>query len=287
VTAQAGAAPSPLRPRLQRGVRGFVDGWNRIGRQSEFYAFTLRSIGDAIVHYRIEVVRQIALMSLSVGALALIGGTVVVTAVLTLSVGGLVAAQVYNQLSGFSLEALTGFTAAYAGVRILAPVTAGFALAATIGAGATAQIGAMRISEEIDALEVMGIRSVAYLASTRVIAGVIVVIPLYCVGVVMAFTASRLGTTLVYGQSTGVYDHYFNTFLIPTDLFWSLVQVIAMAFVLMLVHTYYGYTASGGPAGVGEAVGRAVRASLVSLMIVFLFTTLAAYGQSGSFHLSS
>jgi phospholipid/cholesterol/gamma-HCH transport system permease protein len=239
------------------------------------------------VHYKVEVVRQIALMSLSMGALALIGGTVVVTAVLTLSVGGLVAAQVYNQLTGFSLEALTGFVGAYAGVRVLAPVTAGFALAATIGAGATAQIGAMRISEEIDALEVMGIRSVAYLASTRVIAGVVVVIPLYCVGVVMAFSASRLGTTLVYGQSSGVYDHYFNTFLIPTDLFWSLVQVIAMAFVLMLVHTYYGYTASGGPAGVGEAVGRAVRASLVSLMIVFLFTTLAAYGQSGSFHLSS
>jgi len=53
------------------------------------------------------------------------------------------------------------------------------------------------------------------------------------------------------------------------------------------VHTYYGYTASGGPAGVGEAVGRAVRASLICLIIVFLFTSLAAYGQSGSFHLSS
>jgi phospholipid/cholesterol/gamma-HCH transport system permease protein len=242
---------------------------------------------DAFIHYKAEVIRQIALMSLSVGALAVIGGTVVVTAVLTMSVGGLIAAQVYNQLSGFSLEALTGFVGAYASVRILAPVTAGFALAATIGAGATAQLGAMRISEEIDALEVMGIRSVAYLASSRVMAGVIVVIPLYCVGVVMSFFAARFGTTLVYGQSTGVYDHYFNTFLIPADLLKSFVQVIIMAFVLMLVHTYYGYTASGGPAGVGEAVGRAVRASLICLIIVFLFTSLAAYGQSGSFHLSS
>src|SRR5205807_10340132 len=141
---------------------------------------------------------------------------------LTLSTGALVAVQGYNQFSQVGVEALIGFASAYFNVRLIAPLTAGIAMAATIGAGATAQIGAMRISEEIDALEVMGIRSVAYLASTRVVAGVVVVIPLYCVGVVMAFTASRLGTTLVYGQSTGVYDHYFNTFLIPTDLFWSL-----------------------------------------------------------------
>ena len=122
----------------------------------------------------------------------------------------------------------------------------------------------MRINEEIDALEVMGIRSIAYLASTRVVAGVIVVIPLYCVAVLMSFLAARFGTTVIYGQSTGVYDHYFNTFLNPTDLIWSFLLAIAMAVVIMLVHTYYGFTASGGPAGVGEAVGRAVRTSLVS-----------------------
>jgi phospholipid/cholesterol/gamma-HCH transport system permease protein len=145
----------------------------------------------------------------------------------------------------------------------------------------------MRISEEIDALEVMGIRSVAYLASTRLVCGVLVVIPLYCIAVLMAFLAARLGTIMVYGQSSGVYDHYFNTFLIPTDLLWSFVQTIAMAIVVMLVHTYYGYTAKGGPAGVGEAVGRAVRASLVSLVFVCLLVSLAVYGQSGSFHLSS
>jgi phospholipid/cholesterol/gamma-HCH transport system permease protein len=56
---------------------------------------------------------------------------------------------------------------------------------------------------------------------------------------------------------------------------------------VMLVHTYYGYTASGGPAGVGEAVGRAVRASLVSTIFVLLLVSLAVYGQSGNFHLAS
>jgi phospholipid/cholesterol/gamma-HCH transport system permease protein len=144
----------------------------------------------------------------------------------------------------------------------------------------------MRISEEIDALEVMGIRSVAYLASTRVVAGVIVVIPLYCVAVLMAFIATRTGTTLVYGQSTGVYDHYFNTFLNPMDVIYSFLQAISMAVVVMLVHTYYGFNATGGPAGVGEAVGRAVRTSLIAAVFVTLFVSLALYGQSGGLNLS-
>jgi phospholipid/cholesterol/gamma-HCH transport system permease protein len=281
------AAPSQLYARSSRLIGNVADGWNRVGRQTQFYGQTVRSIGDAVVHYKTELIRLIAQMSLGTGALALVGGTVVIVGFLTLSAGALIAVQGYNQLAGIGVEALTGFVSAYVNVRIIAPVTAGIALAATIGAGATAQLGAMRISEEIDALEVMGIRSVAYLASTRVVGGVLVVVPLYCVAVLMAFVAARIGTTLVYGQSTGVYDHYFNTFLIPTDLLWSFVQTIAMAIVVMLIHTYYGYTATGGPAGVGEAVGRAVRASLVSAVFVCLLVSLAIYGQSGNFHLSS
>jgi phospholipid/cholesterol/gamma-HCH transport system permease protein len=281
------SAPSKPFHRLRRTVGGWAGGWNRVGSQTQFYGRTLRSIGDAVVNYKEEIVRLIAHMSLGTGALALIGGTVVVVGFLTLSAGALIAVQGYNQLAGIGVEALTGFVSAYINVRIIAPATSGIALAATIGAGATAQMGAMRIAEEIDALEVMGVRSVAYLASTRVLTGVIVVIPLYCVAVLMSFLAARLGTTLIYGQSSGVYDHYFNTFLVPTDLLWSFVQVIAMAIVVMLIHTYYGYNASGGPAGVGEAVGRAVRASLVSLVFVNLLTSLAIYGQSGNFHLAS
>ena len=81
-----------------------------------------------------------------------------------------------------------------------------------------------------------------------------------------------------------MYDHYFNTFLNPTDLIWSFGRR-RMTVVIMLVHTYYGFTASGGPAGVGEAVGRAVRTSLVSAFVLVL-VSLAVYGQSGNFHLA-
>jgi phospholipid/cholesterol/gamma-HCH transport system permease protein len=273
-------------PRVAHKARQWAAGWNRIGKQAEFYGQTVRSIGDAFRHHKWELIRLIAQMSLGTGALMVIGGTVVIVAFLTLSTGALVAVQGYNQFSQVGVEALTGFASAFFNVRLIAPLTAAIAMAATIGAGATAQLGAMRINEEIDALEVMGIRSIAYLASTRIVAGVVVVIPLYCVAVLMSFFAARFGTTYVYGQSTGVYDHYFRTFLIPTDLVWSFLQAIATAVVIMMVHTYYGFTAAGGPAGVGEAVGRATRTSLVSAVFVTLLVTLAVYGQTGDFNLA-
>jgi phospholipid/cholesterol/gamma-HCH transport system permease protein len=273
-------------PRLNATLRGFARSWNRIGLQIGFYGRAVGHIRVAFAQYKKEMIRLIAGMSLGTGALAVIGGTVVIIGFLTLTTGAIIAVQGYNQLSGLGVEALTGFISAYVNVRIIAPSVAGIGLAATIGAGATAQLGAMRISEEIDALEVMSIRSIAYLVSTRVVAGVVVVMPLYCVAVICAFLAARVGTTSIYGQSTGVYDHYFGTFLSPTDLIWSFVTVIVMSVAIMLVHTFYGFTATGGPAGVGEAVGRATRTSLIVLAFVVLTISLAVYGQSGNFNLS-
>ena len=280
------AVPSKPYVRLRRASDSVQSEWRRIGSQAQFYAKTLRSIPDAVINYRTELWRLIAQMGLGAGALAVVGGTVAIVGFLTITTGALVAVQGYNQLASVGFEALTGFASAFFNVRLIVPGTTSVALSATIGAGATAQIGAMRINEEIDALEVIGIRSVTYLASTRVLAGVVVVIPLYCVAVMMAFFAARLGTTVIYGQGSGVYDHYFSTFLNPTDLIWSFFQVVAITVVIMLVHTYYGYNASGGPAGVGEAVGRAVRTSMVIAAVEIAFISLAVYGQSGNFNLA-
>jgi phospholipid/cholesterol/gamma-HCH transport system permease protein len=258
----------------------------KLGEQTAFYGQALASTGDAIRRYPGEVLRLIATMGLGTGALAVIGGTVVIVGFLTLSTGALIAVQGYNTLSNVGIEALTGFLGAFLNVRFIAPATAGVALAATIGAGATAQLGAMRINEEIDALEVMGIRAVTYLASTRIVAGIVAVIPIYTIAVLMSFLATRFGTTVIYGQSRGVYDHYFSTFLQPTDLLWSFTEALTMAAAVMAVHTYYGFTATGGPAGVGEAVGRAVRTSITAGVFILLTITLSVYGQSGNFHLS-
>jgi phospholipid/cholesterol/gamma-HCH transport system permease protein len=273
-------------PWVKGAYRGAADSWLHLGAQTKFYVRTLQSVHYAFTSYRKELIRLIAQMGLGAGALIIIGGTVAIVGFLTVTTGALVAVQGYTDFSEIGVEALTGFASAFFNVRLIAPATTAVALAATIGAGATAQLGAMKINEEIDALEVMGVRSVAYLASTRVVAGLIVVIPLYCVGVLAAFWAARFGTTVLYGQSTGVYDHYFRTFLNPTDLVWSFLQCVVLAVVIMLVHTYYGYTASGGPAGVGEAVGRAVRTSLIISAVVLVMISLAVYGQSGNFNLA-
>jgi phospholipid/cholesterol/gamma-HCH transport system permease protein len=144
----------------------------------------------------------------------------------------------------------------------------------------------MRISEEIDALEVMSIRSIAFLASTRMVASFVVIIPLYALGITMAFLAQQATTVLIYGQSAGTYDHYFHTFLRPNDVGWSFVEMIIVAVVVMTTHCYYGYTASGGPVGVGEAVGRAMRLSLVTVVVVVVLTAMAVYGRNPNFALT-
>ncbi len=176
--------------------------------------------------------------------------------------------------------------AAFINVRITAPVVAGVGLAATFGAGVTAQLGAMRINQEIDALESMAIRPISFLVSTRIVAGMIAITPLYSIAVILSFLASRFTTVSLLGQSPGLYDHYFSTFLSPTDLLWSFLQAILMAFAILFIHTYFGYTVTGGPAGVGLATGRAVRASLIVVVSVTLLVALAIYGRSGNFNLS-
>ena len=262
------------------------DDWNKIGDQALFYWDSIASIPRALRLYKKETLRLIAEISMGTGALAMIGGTVVVVGFLTLFTGGTIAVQGFNSLADIGVEALTGFFSAFINVRIAVPVIAGIALAATIGAGATAQLGAMRVSEEIDALEVMAISSIPYLVSTRIVAGMLAIIPLYSLAALASFLASRFATVVLYGQSSGVYDHYFSTFLIPSDILWSFVQAICMAVAVMLIHTYYGFNATGGPVGVGVAVGNAVRASLIAVVTVTLLISLAIYGGSGNFNLS-
>ncbi|MHA3020681.1 ABC transporter permease [Mycobacterium sp. BMJ-28] len=273
-------------PRLSRVVRRPVTVVGGIGDHILFYGRALAAVPYAATHYRHEVIRLIAEISMGAGTLAMIGGTVVIVGFLTLATGGVLAIQGYSSLGNIGIEALTGFLAAFINVRISAPIVAGIGLAATFGAGVTAQLGAMRINEEIDALESMGIRAVEYLVSTRLVAGMLAITPLYSIAVILSFVASQFTTVVLLGQSGGLYDHYFNTFLNPIDLLWSFLQALLMALAILLIHTYYGFFASGGPAGVGVAVGNAVRTSLIVVVSITLLTSLAVYGSNGNFNLS-
>ncbi|WP_392543064.1 MlaE family ABC transporter permease [Oryzobacter telluris] len=248
--------------------------------QMYFYVRSIGWVPRTLRRYRREVVRLLAEVSLGSGALTVIGGTVGVLTFLAFFTGSQVGLQGYSALDQLGTGAFAGFVSAYLNTREIAPLVAGLALAATVGCGFTAQLGAMRISEEVDALEVMGIPSLPFLVTTRMIAGFVAVIPLYVLGLLSSYAATRFIVTDYFGQSKGTYDHYFHLFLPPEDIIWSFVKVLIFAIVIIGIHCYYGYTASSGPAGVGVAVGRAVRTSIVAINVLDFFISLAIWGAT-------
>ena len=257
-----------------------------LGGQLAFYIRALAWTPRTIRRYKKEVLRILAEVTLGSGSLAVIGGTVGVITAMCFFTGTEVGLQGYAALNQIGTAAFSGFVSAYFNTREIAPLVAGIALAATVGCGFTAQLGAMRISEEVDALEVMAIPSLPFLVTTRIIGGLIAIIPLYVVGLLSSYYATRLTVTKFFGQSEGTFDHYFNQFLPPGDVLWSFGKVLVFAVTVILIHCYHGYNAAGGPAGVGVAVGRAVRTSIVAINVLDLFLSMAIWGTTTTVRLA-
>jgi phospholipid/cholesterol/gamma-HCH transport system permease protein len=251
-----------------------------LGGQLAFYLKAFAWTPRTLRRYKGEVVRLLAEVSFGRGALAVAGGTAGVIAFLTFFTGTEVGLQGYQALNQIGSSAFTGFVSAYFNTREISPLVAALALSATVGCGFTAQLGAMRIAEEVDALEVMAVPSLPFLVTTRMIAGFVAVIPLYVVGLLSSYVATRTIAVFYFGQSPGTYDYYFDLFLPPGDVLWSFGKVLVFSVIVVLVHCYYGYTATGGPAGVGVAVGRAVRTTIVAVNIVDFFLSLAIWGAT-------
>lgn len=257
-----------------------------LGHQASFYGRAISWVYKAIGRYKKEQTRLIAEVGMSTGALAVIGGSSVITLFITLFAGVTGGVQSFDALKHLSLEALGGFGSAIIIPRLLVPIVAGAALAATVGSGFTAQLGAMRVSEEIDALEVIGVRSLPYLVTTRLVAGMITIIPIFAMAMVGGWVGWMVTQVYFFGLSKGTFDHYMDTFMQWSDVVFSFAQAIGVAVVVVLIHTYYGYRASGGPAGVGEAVGKAVRTSLIAVLCMELAIAMALYGNSDAFRIS-
>ncbi len=257
-----------------------------LGLQLAFYIRVIAWMPRVIARYPREILRLLSEVTFGRGSLAVIGGTVGVITTMSFFTGVEVGMQGHSALEQLGTSAFAGFFSAYFNTREIAPLVAGIALAATVGCGFTAQLGAMRISEEVDALEVMAIPSLPYLVTTRVLAGLIAIIPLYMLGLMASYFATKLTVTAVYGQSEGTYDHYFNLFLPPEDVLWSFFKVLVFAFLVILIHCYYGYYASGGPVGVGVAVGRAVRTSIVVINVADLMMSMAIWGTTTTVRLA-
>ena len=252
------------------------------GDQMAFYGRALAWTPKTVTRYKKETLRLLAEVVFGSGALAVIGGTVGVIAFLCFFTGTEVGLQGYAALDQLGVASYSGFITAFFNTREIAPLQAGIALSATVGCGFTAQLGAMRISEEIDALEVMAVPSLPFLVTTRIIAGFIAVIPLYIIGLLSSYLASYVIVVYYYQDSAGTYSHYFHLFLPPGDVVWSFFKVLVFAVIIILTHCYFGYNASGGPAGVGVAVGRAVRLAIVAVIVVDFFLSFAIWGSTTS-----
>jgi phospholipid/cholesterol/gamma-HCH transport system permease protein len=263
------------RPTLvHRATRPLVE----IGDQLWFFVRVFAQLPIAVTKYRKEIGRQLADVSLGGGALVVGGGAVGVVFMLATLTGTEVGLEGHNGLDIIGLAPLTGFISGYANTRELAPIVVSLAFAARIGCGFTSRLGAMRINEEIDALEAMSIQPVPYLVSTRLVASLIMVLPLYLLGLVGTYVATDWVVTIFFNQSSGTYAHYFTSFVSLRDILYSAVKVVVLTTMVTLVHCYHGFHASGGPEGVGRATGRAIRTSIVAITVVDIILTLALWG---------
>lgn len=230
------------------------------------------------IKYRKEIANIIGDMMIGAGAVVVGGGMLFVIFFLAFFTGTEVGLQGFTALQQIGAEAFSGVISSVGNTREITPLIAGVALAAQVGAGFTAQLGAMRISDEIDALEVMSVDSFTYLVCTRVWAALLTMIPLYLAALFSSYLATELIVTKFFSLSPGVYRHYFQLFLPPIDVVFSFIKAMIFAVVVTLIHCYYGYYATGGPAGVGRAAGRAIRLSIIAITIINLLLSLLFYG---------
>jgi phospholipid/cholesterol/gamma-HCH transport system permease protein len=260
-----------------------------LAQAGDFFTFagrTLSAVPATVRFYHREVLRQLKDIAWGSGALIVGGGTIGVMVLLALSAGTSLGIEGFNGLEIVGLAPLTGFVSASANTRELAPLIAALALASQVGCRFTAQLGSMKIAEEVDALEVMAIPPIRFLVTTRVIATGIAILPLYLIGLIGSYIASMVSVVVLFGQSPGQYDHYFSTFIQGRDVFLSVVKIIVFAIAITLLHCWYGMRVGAGPQAVGEATGRAIRASIVVVVILDMVMTLVFWGGNSGFRIS-
>ena len=188
-------------------------------------------------------------------------------------------AAYFNQSTGTSTY--SGVFAAWCNLREAVPYVFGYMMAAKVGTGIVAELGAMRISEEIDALEVIGIDSMTFLCATRLLAAWIVLPFVYIAAIGVAYLASYIAVVQQIGYvSAGGYLLIFWQFQNPPDLLFSLIKGMTMATVIVLVACYYGYNAGGGPVGVGTATAKSMVLNLVLVNLIGMLGTQVFWGAN-------
>ena len=265
---------------------GVLNALADVGSFASFSAEAVSVTPITLKRYPKEVMRQLTDIAWGSGAILVGGGTIGVMILLSIAAGTSLGIEGFNGLELIGLAPLTGFISAGVSTRELAPLIAALALAAQVGCRFTAQLGSMRLHEEIDALAVMAVQPMRYLVTTRVIAAMVAIIPLYLIGLIGSYIAAQATVVLLFDQSGGTYDHYFSAFIQGRDIMLSVVKIVVFSFAVALIHCWYGFNASGGPQGVGEATGRAIRASIVVVVLLDMVLTLLFWGASPGFRIS-
>ena len=249
-----------------------------IGQWVVFTAQTFWLLPLTVRKYRRETLQQMNNLAWGRGSIIVDGGVISVLLLLGIAVGSSLAVEALATLNQIGFGALSGLISGVGCVREIGPLVGGIAFAAQTGCRMTAEIGAMRIGEEIDAVEAMGLRPISFVVGTRLIGGMACVIPGYLLTLITTFFVMDTVVVRFHHQPLGTFNHYFVEFLTPRDLAYSVIKVAVFCAVVTLIHCYYGYFASGGPVGVGQASGRAVRASLVMIMVMDLTLTIMLWG---------
>ncbi|MGA5544964.1 MlaE family ABC transporter permease [Mycobacterium sp. NPDC051198] len=258
--------------------RLFQGAFRQTGQFTVFVAQTVWLLPVTVRRYRKQTLHAMNDLAWGRGSIIVDGGVISVLVILGMAIGGTVAVEAYATLNLIGFGALSGIVGGLANVREMAPLVAGIAFASQAGCRMTAEIGAMRIAEEIDAVEAIGLRPIPFVVGTRLVGAMICVIPGYLLTLVTSFYISSTVIRVLHDQPGGTYDHYFVQFLPFGDIAYSLLKATVFCAAVTLIHCYYGYFTSGGPVGVGRASGRAVRASLVSIMALDVILTITLWG---------
>lgn len=250
----------------------------KAGHMVYFFGRILAAIPVTLGRYRREFLRTLSDIAWGNGSIVVGGGTVGVALVLGVTAGALLAIEGYNSLNLLGLGPATGLLSSWGSTRELVPIMIAIAFITQAGCRFTAQLGAMRIAEEIDAMEGMAIKPIPYLVTTRVVASVVAAIPLFLVCLAVAYTSSQVVFAVSSGSSVGTYLHYFALFSSSRDVVYATIKAIIFVFVASALQCYYGFYASGGPEGVGVAAGHAMRASISIVIILNALLTMAMWG---------
>lgn len=274
------AAPSThFGTRLATAAMAPVGGvFHNVGHWVVFIAKVFSAVPVAVVKYRRQTLQQMNGLAWGRGSLIVDGGAISVLLLLGIAVGASLAVEAFSVLNIIGFGGLSGIVGGIGGVREIGPIVSAVAFAGQAGCRMTAEIGAMRIAEEIDALEALGLRPIPFVVGTRLVGAMTCVVPGFLVALIANFFVMDAVIRVFHNQPGGTYNHYFVEFLTPRDLTYSVLKIAVYCAAVTLIHCYYGYFASGGPVGVGQASGRAVRTSLITIIVLDLIMTVALWG---------